>query len=147
MIKTISRAIYSAFITIVLITTILAGWTCISFISQPSKSGEIINVIQGIIQSQKSVIKEIIDLSKLLIKDTNERKDSENNSLFTESKFELPRDVEANIPLNEKLTLEDNDDNSLGIVIEPSLPEVSEKDTLETSLGPLYTERSEDSMN
>ena len=56
MIKTIIRAMYSAFISIVLISIILSGWTCFAFISQPTKSGEIINLIQDMYEGQKSVI-------------------------------------------------------------------------------------------
>ena len=68
MIKTIIRAMYSAFISIVLISIVLVGWTCSAFISQPTKSGEIINLIQDMYESQKSVIIDVVDLSKLLIK-------------------------------------------------------------------------------
>ena len=46
MIKTIIRAMYSAFISIVLFSIFLAGWTGYAFISQPTNSDEIINVIQ-----------------------------------------------------------------------------------------------------
>ena len=87
MIKTIIRAMYSAFISIVLISIILAGWTCFAFISQSTKSGEIINVIQDMYESQKSVIIDVVDLSKLLIKDTSEKIASEDNNLLTESEF------------------------------------------------------------
>ena len=107
MIKTIIRAMYSAFISIVLFSIILTGWTGYAFISQPTNSDEIINAIQDIYESQMSVVIDVIDLSKLLIKYTSERIASEDNMLLTES--ELPTD------------LEDNGDNPLGIVIEPTL--------------------------
>ena len=84
MIKTIIRTIYSAFISIVLILIILGGWTCFAFISQPSKSGEINNVIQDIYKSQKTVIIDVVKLSKLLIKDTSEGQTNENNNLLPE---------------------------------------------------------------
>ena len=42
--------------------------------------------------------------------------------------------------------LEDNGDNPLGIVIEPSLPEVNEKKLNELNEEPLVTERNEPLM-
>ena len=145
MIKTIIRAMYSAFISIVLISIILAGWTCFAFISQPTKSGEIINLIQDMYEGQKSVIINVVDLSKLLIKDNSERIASEDNNLLTES--ELLIDQEHKSLLDEPSILEDNGDNPLGIVIEPSLPEVIEENLPEISEGPLDNDQSEVSMN
>lgn len=136
---------YSAFISIVLISIILAGWTCFAFISQSSKSGEIINVIQDMYESQKSVIIDVVDLSKLLIKDTSEKIASEDNNLLTESEF-LP-DQEDKSLFDKQSILEENGDNPLGIVIEPSLPGVSEEDLPEISLEPLDSDQSEVSMN
>ena len=145
MIKTIIRAMYSAFISIVLISIILAGWTCFAFISQSTKSGEIINVIQDMYESQKSVIIDVVDLSKLLIKDTSEKIASEDNILLTESEFLT--DQEDKSLFDKPSILEDNGDNPLGIVIEPSLPGVSEEDLPEISLEPLDSDQSEVSMN
>ena len=145
MIKTIIRAMYSAFISIVLISIILAGWTCFAFISQPSKSGEIINVIQDMYKSQKSVIIDVVDLSKLLIKDNSERIASEDNNLLTESEFLT--DQEDKSLFDKPSILEDNGDNPLGIVIEPSLPGVSKEDLPEISVEPLDSDQSEVSMN
>ena len=145
MIKTLIRAMYSDFISIVLISIILAGWTCIAFISQPTKSGEIINVIQDLYESQKSVIIDVIDLSKLLIKDTSERIASEDNNFLSESEFLT--DQEDKSLFDEPSKLEDNGDNPLGIVIEPSLPEVSEENLPEISVGPLDNDQSEVSMD
>ncbi|WP_269610597.1 hypothetical protein [Prochlorococcus marinus] len=145
MIKTIIRATYSAFISIVLISIILAGWTCFAFISQPTKSGEIINIIKDMYKSQKSVIIDVVDLSKLLIKDKSKRISSEDNNLLTES--ELLTNEEDKSLLDESSILEDNGDNPLGIVIEQSLPEVSEENLPEISLGPLENDQSEVSMN
>ena len=145
MIKTIIRAMYSAFISIVLISTVLAGWTCFAFISQPTKSGEIINVIQDMYKSQKSVIIDVVDLSKLLIKDTSEKIASEDNNLLTESEFLT--DQEDKSLFDKPSILEDNGDNPLGIVIEPSLPEVSEENLPEIIVGPLNNDQSEVSMN
>ena len=136
---------YSAFISIVLISIILAGWTCFAFISQPTKSGEIINVIQDMYESQKSVIIDVVDLSKLLIKDTSEKISSEDNNLLTESEFLT--DQEDKSLFDKPSILEDNGDNPLGIVIEPSLPEVSEENLPEISVGPLDNDQSEVSMN
>ena len=149
MIKTIIRAMYSAFISIVLISIILAGWTCFAFISQPNKSGEIINVIQDMYEGQKSVIIDVVDLSKLLIKDTSERIASEDNNLLAESKSETEflTDQEEKSLFDEPSILEDNGDNPLGIVIEPSLPEVSEENLPEISVEPLDSDQSEVSMN
>ena len=145
MIKTLIRAMYSAFISIVLISIILAGWTCFAFISQPTKSSEIINVIQDMYKSQKSVIIDVVELSKLLTKDTSERISSEDNNLLTESEFLT--DQEDKSLFDEPSILEDNGDNPLGIVIEPSLPEVSEEKLPEISVGPLDNDQSEVSLN
>ena len=147
MIKTIIRAMYSAFISIVLISIILAGWTCFAFISQPTKSGEIINLIQDMYEGQKSVIINVVDLSKLLIKDTSERIASEDNNLLIESESESLTDQEDKSLFNEPSILEDNGDNPLGIVIEPSFPEVSDENLPEISVGPLDNDQIEVSMN
>ena len=136
---------YSAFISIVLISIILAGWTCFAFISQPTKSGEIINLIQDMYEGQKSVIINVVDLSKLLIKDNSERIASEDNNLLTESELLIGQEDKS--LLDEPSILEDNGDNPLGIVIEPSLPEVIEENLPEISEGPLDNDQSEVSMN
>ncbi len=145
MIKTIIRAIYSAFISIVLLSIILAGWTGYAFISQPTKSSEIINVIQDIYESQKTVIIDVVDLSKLLIKNTSKGKANEKNNLLPEE--ELLTDLKDKSQLEESSIFEDNGDNPLGIVIEPSLPEVSEKTLPEISDETLIDEQSEVSIN
>ena len=126
---------YSAFISSVLFSVILAGWTGYAFISQPTKSGEIINVIQDMYESQKSVVIDVIDLSKLLINHTSERIANEDINLLTES--ELLTDLEDKPLLGESSLMEDNGDNPLGIVIEQSLPEASETNLPEINLGPL----------
>ena len=145
MFKTLIRAMFSAFISIVLISIFLAGWTCFAFISQPTKSSEIINVIHDIYEGQKSVIINVVDLSILLIKDTSERIASEDNSLLTESEFLI--DQEDKSLFDESSILEDNGVNPLGIVIEPSLPEVTEENLPEISVEPLDSDLSEVSMN
>ncbi len=138
---------YSAFISIVLISIVLAGWTCFAFISQPTKSGEIIHVIQDMYESQKLVFIDVVDLSKLLIKDKSERLASEDKKLLTESEVEMPTDQEDKSLADETSMLEDNGDNPLGIVIEQSLPEVSEENLPEISVGPLDDYQSEVFIN
>ena len=145
MIKTIIRAMYSALISIVLISIILAGWTSYAFISQSKKSSEIINVIQDMYESQKSVIIDVIDLSKILIKDTTERIANENNNPLAET--ELLTDLQDKPQFDESLILEDNGDNPLGIVIEPSLPEVGAKTLPEIIDEPLVNDHNEYLMN
>ena len=149
MIKAIIRATYSAFISIVLISIILTGWTGFAFISQPTKSGEIINVIQDMFTSQKSVIIDIVELSKLLINDTSKRISSEDNNLLSESESEseLLTDQEEKPLFDDLSILEDNGENPLGIFIEPSLPEVSDENSHEITLGPLDSDQREVSIN
>tara|TARA_B100000945_G_C20024542_1_gene431600 strand:- start:281 stop:604 length:324 start_codon:yes stop_codon:yes gene_type:complete len=96
-------------------------------------------------ESQKSVIIDFVDLSKLLIKDKNEGIASEDNDLLIES--ELLTDHEDKSLLDEPSILEDNGNNPLGIVIEPSLPEVTEENLPEIILGPLDNDHSEVSLN
>ena len=143
MIKTIIRVMYSSFISIVLFSIILTGWTGYAFISQPTNSDEIINVIQDMYESQKSVVIDVIDLSKILIKYSSERIANENINLLIESESDSESESElltdlADMPLlDESSIMEDNGDNPLGIVIEPSLPESIETTLPEISLGPL----------
>ena len=135
MIKTLIKAMYSAFISIVLISFILVGWTTYAFIFQSAKSIEIAEVIQDIYSSQKSVAFDLIDLSKILIKDYSKEITNENNNVFVES--ELLVDIEEDSQLDQTPIIEDNGDNPLGIVIEPSSPEVSDKtlpDIIEKSI-------------
>ena len=145
MLKTIIRAMYSAFISIVLISIILAIWACFAFISQPKKSGEIINVIHDMYENQKSVILDVADLSKLLLRDTSEKIASENNNLLAESEFNL--DQKGKSLFEEPSVNEDNGNNPLGIVIESSIPELSEENISEISKAPLDSDQSEVSIN
>ncbi len=135
MLKQIIRTIYFAFISIILISIILASWTSYAFIAQSSKSNEITHVIQDIYANQKSIVIDIIDLSKILIKDTSEPMATENNIIQVEK--ELLTDLEDNSQLDESLIKEDSGDNPLGIVIESS----------EVSQEPLIIEEVEVSMN
>ena len=144
MIKTIIKAIYSAFISIVLISIILAGWTSYAFLSNSSKTSEIIKVIQDMYTSQKSVVIDVIELSKILIKDSSLGIDNVNNNLLI--KTELVTDIEDNVQLDEFPITEDNSDNPLGIVIEPALPEVSEKTLPEIIDESLVNQQNEFSM-
>ena len=145
MIKTIIKAMYSAFISIALISIVLAGWTSYTFIFQSSKSSEIIKVIQDMYASQKSVVIDVIDLSKILIKGTSESISNEKNNLSVET--DLLKEIDDNSQLDDSLIAEDNGDNPLGIVIEPSLSEVSEKTLPEISEETFAYEQSEVSMN
>ena len=151
MIKAIIRATYSAFISIVLISIILTGWTGFAFISQPTKSGEIINVIQDMFTSQKSVIIDIVELSKLLINDTSKRISIEDNNLLSESESESESgfltDQEDKSLFDEPSILDDNGENPLDKVIEPSSSEVSEEKLPEISVGALDSDQGEVSLN
>ena len=124
MIKAIIKTMYSAFISIVLISFVLAGWTSYTFISQSSKSSEIAEVIKDMYRSQKSFVNDVVELSKLLIKDTSKNRVIDNSDLLSES--ELTIDQENNSQLLKLPINADNGDNPLGIVIEPSLTEVGE---------------------
>ncbi len=145
MIKTIIKAMYSAFISLVLISIILAGWTGYAFIFQPSKSTQIIKVIQDIYVNQKSVFVDIIDLSKILKKDTSESVVIENINFSGETK--LLTGLEDNSQLDESQISEDNGDNPLGIVIEPSLPELSENTLPKIVEEPFVNDKNELSRN
>ena len=136
---------YSAFISIALISIVLAGWTSYTFIFQSSKSSEIIKVIQDMYASQKSVVIDVIDLSKILIKGTSESITNEKINLSVET--DLLKEIDENSQLDDSLIAEDNGDNPLGIVIEPSLPEFIEKTLPEIIKEPLLDEQSEVSMN
>ncbi len=142
MIKTIIKAMYSAFISIVLLSIVLAGWTSYTFISQSSKSVEIIKVVQDMYSSQKSVFIDLIDLTKILIKDTNEINTEEINNLSVET--ELLTDVKDKSQLDEALI---TDDNPLGIIIEPSIPELGDNTLPEIIEDPLVNENNELSLN
>ena len=145
MIKTIIRVMSSAFISIVLISFVLAGWTSYSFIFQSSKSIEIAKVIQDIYASQKSVFFDVIDLSKILIKDTSNKITNENEDVFLDT--ELLEDREEDSKLDQSQSAEDNADNPLGIVIQPSLPVVSENRLPEIREEPFVNEQNESSMS
>ena len=135
MFRKIIRTIYFTFISIVLISIILASWTSYAFFSQSSKSNEITHVIQDIYENQKSIIIDIINLSKILIKDTSETIATEQSNIQVEK--ELLTISEDNSYLDEPLMTEDDGHNPLGIVIEPS----------EVKQEPLVNEEKDGSMN
>ena len=83
--------------------------------------------------SQKSFVVDVIELSKILVKESSENQFNENNNIV---KTELLTESEDKSQLDESTIAEDNADNPLGIVIEPSLPEVNE------NLLPKITEQS-----
>ena len=145
MIKTVISAIYSALISIVLITIILTFWTGYTFFSQPIKSSEITYLIQDIYERQKSVIMDVVDLSKLLLKDTSEREVNENNNLLPGT--ELRTDLKGKSHVDESSILEDDGNNPLRIVIEPSLPEDKENRLREIIEEPLVDKKDELSIN
>ncbi len=145
MIKTIIKTMYSAFISIVLISIVLAGWTGYAFIFQSSKSIEIGEVIQDMYASQKSVVIDVIDLSRILIKDTSSKLTNENNNVLVETEFLVGREDDSQ--LDQSIIIEDNGDNPLGIVIQPSLPEVSENRLPEMIEEPLVKEQNQFSMS
>ena len=145
MIKTIIKSMYSAFISIVLISVVLAGWSSYSFIFQSSKSLEITKVIQDMYESQKSVVIDIIDLSKILIKDTSNKIDKENKKVLVET--ELLLDKEELSELAQSPLSEDNGENPLGIVIQQSLPDVRENELPKIIEEPIVNEMNEFSMS
>ena len=137
MIKTIIKVMYSAFISIVLVSIVLTGWTAYSFVFQSSKSIELANLIQDMYSSQKSVFVDVIDLSNILIKDPSNKITNRNENLFLET--ELLADNEEDSQFDQLPITEDDGDNPLGLVIQPSLPETIEE--------PLVNEQNEFSMN
>ena len=141
MIKTIIKAMYSAFISIVLTSIILAGWTTYAFIFQSSKSIEISKVIQDMYASQKSVVIDVIDLSKILIKDKSKKITNENNNVLLEKEFLADREEDS--LLDQSTITEDNGENPLGIIIQPSSPEVIENRLTEIIEEPLIKEQNE----
>ena len=133
MFKKIIQLINFTFISIVLISIILAGWTSYSLVSQSSRSTEITEVIQNIYSHQKSIIIEIIDLSKILVKDTSERITRQKSNV--QENEESQTAVKNNYKLDESSTREDNGDNPLGIVIEPSLSEITQEPPMDKEIA------------
>ena len=142
MIKTTIKAFYSVFIVIVLFFTLLGGWTAYSFVSQPSKSDEILRVIKDIYGSQKSVILDFVKLTNILINDKDLSKN--NDKINSSFKKDLLTVAEDNSKLNESPVSEDN---SLEIGIEPSSNEFGEEKLPSNNEEPIVNEEIESSMN
>ena len=145
MIKTIIKAMYTAFISIVLVSIILAGWTTYSFIFKSSKSVQIAKITKDMYASQKSFFVDLIDLSKILISDTSMKITNENKIIVGETELEV--DIEDESKLDQFPLTEDNGDNPLGIVIQPSLSESIENLSPEIIEEPLVNEQNEVSMS
>ena len=145
MIKTIIKVMYSVFVFIVLISIILAGWTTYGFVFQSSKSIEIAKVIKDIYASQKSFVIDVVELSKILLKDTNKKITNETKNVFVETELLSDRDEDSQ--LDQSPITNDNGDNPLGIVIQPSLPEVRENILPELIEEPFVNEQNEFPMS
>ena len=145
MIKKIIKAMYTAFISVVLVSLILAGWTTYSFIFKSSKSVQIAKIIKDMYATQKSFFVDLIDLSKILISDTSIKITNENKIIVGETELEV--DIEGESKLDQFPLTEDNGDNPLGIVIQPSLSESSENLSPEIIEEPLVNEQNEVSMS
>ena len=116
MIKRIFNSIYYAIIAIILTSFVISGWTFYALISNTSNASDIKIVLVDIYNNQKSFLFDIIDLSKLLIKNSNQ--DVELDTVISaeeELEYEEPLDTE----LIDSLAGDDGD-NPLGIVILPS---------------------------
>ena len=145
MIKTIIKVMYFIFTFIVLISISLSAWTSYAFVSEPTKSSEIGKVVQDIYTKQKSVFIDVIDLSKILINNSNKTINNEMNNPVEKNK--QPNDNAIEFQEGESSISEDNGDNPLGIVIEQSLPKVNENDLSEIVEEQLEIEQNDLSMN
>ena len=145
MIKTIIKVMYFIFTFIVLISISLSAWTSYAFVSEPTKSSEIGKVVQDIYTKQKSVFIDVIDLSKILINNSNKSINNEMNNHVEKNKQLNDNAIE--IQEGESSISEDNGDNPLGIVIEQSLPKVNENDLSEIVEEQLEIEQNDLSMN
>ena len=95
--------------------------------------------------SQKSVVIDVIDLSKILINDTSNKITNENKNVFLET--ELLIDKVADYQLDQSSITEDNGENPLGIIIQQSLPDVSENILPEIIEEQLLSKQNESSMS
>ncbi len=141
MLRKITKVLYSAFISIILISFFLTGWTSFIFFSQSSKSVEIIKVLNDIYLSQKSVIVNIVNLSKILAKEEIVSRSIEEDNLFIET--ELKTDVEESSQVDLSKINEEIVDNSLEIVSPTSLTEYGENALPEINENPLVAEGNE----
>ena len=85
MIKNIIRFFSVLVILVILISTLLTTWTSYVFLSNNSKRSEIKNLIGEIYISQKSILFNFIDLSKILVKNEEPFKD---DSIIIEQEIE-----------------------------------------------------------
>ena len=163
MFKTIIKFFYSIFIFIFIASILFASWTAYSFISQPSKSDEILKVIKKMYGSQKSVIFDFVDLTSILIKEKDSSEDYK--IIYPATKKDLPKVAEDNSPgigiepsqnvISEGVVLPGNieepivnEDNSLGIGMELSQNESSEDVVLPGNIEePLINEAIESSIH
>tara|TARA_B100000700_G_C15026112_1_gene848222 strand:+ start:729 stop:1211 length:483 start_codon:yes stop_codon:yes gene_type:complete len=154
MLKKILKSIYLTFISIVLISIILAGWTSYSIITQSPKSNQLTEEIKDIYTNQIEVFINIIDLSKTLLNDTSKsNNDYINNNIKVESNS-LNNSIDDENK-NESTIMNKNKDNPLEIIIDPSLNETSQELKPEVIEDPLphgtkdrlINEGNEDLMN
>ena len=121
MIKKLIKTINLTICSIALFSLLLSGLTSYSLLTQSPRSNEINKIIKKIYVAQKTVIIDIINLSQIIIEDNGERianyKDNDNIELETD----LIKDIKANSSLDDSSINEDNGENPLGIIIEPSL--------------------------
>ena len=133
MLRKIARSAYLAFVSIVLISIIFASWTVYIYVSQSSKSSEIILLVKDMYQSQKSFATDFLDLTQILIENTPQNIPKEE---------ELVNKEIDNSQLDDPSLQGDNGDNPLGIIIEPS----EDTDNLDNPFG-IIIEPSEDRDN
>ena len=121
MLKKLIKTINLTICSIALFSLLLSGLTSYSLLTQSPRSNEINKIIKKIYVAQKTVIIDIINLSQIIIEDNGERianyKDNDNIELETD----LIKDIKANSSLDDSSINEDNGENPLGIIIEPSL--------------------------
>ncbi len=118
MIRKLVKSLYLAIISIAFIFILYASWTSYVLVSQSSKSSQINEVIQDMYKLQKSFSIDVVDLTKILIKDANKDIASENIFIQAEDEYSTAKSVIPQVvePLRPSI----NRDNPLGIVIEPS---------------------------
>lgn len=141
MIKTIINSIYYGFISIVLISFILVGWTSFTLVSKSTKSSEIIKVVKDMYASQKTVIIGVVNLSKILLKDSSPNITNENKIVLLDT--DLPKEVEDNSQIDKPQII---DDNHLG-TIEESLRDVGKNTMSDLNKEALVNEQLGSSMN
>ena len=117
-INKILRAAYLAIISLVLISIVVTLWTSYVLVSQPSKSSEITKVIKDIYHSQKSLVIDVIDLTKILRQDNSKDLSAQSNTFQVEEQSVFDKSQKSNS--NKEISIIDNEGNPSEIVIEPS---------------------------